>query len=455
MKKLILFIFLLSFLNSFAQCFTNVLTRQNHNVAKKDDGTLWVWGWGVWGQLGDVNGTDSNSPNQLSNDNDWNKITSGTFNTFVIKNNGSLWGTGRNQNGDLGINSNTNIYELTQVGTANNWKKVSGGDLHTVGIKTDGTIWAWGWNYYHQVGDNTTIDRLVPVQISTTSDWKTIETTLYGPSFALKYNGTLWGWGPNGPGLLGDSLLNYRAIPTQHNTDTDWNDFVLGGNHILALKNNGTLWSWGGTDRGETGDGPASIFRYVPAQIGTDNDWKFIAAGEFNSFGIKNNGTLWAWGFNDAGQLGNGNTTTQYYPIQIGTDTNWASVNSGYQHTVALKTDGSLWAWGNNDFGQLGDGTNVSTLIPTQISVAGCNLGNEEFENNNNFSINPNPAQNTITITTQQTINEIKIYNTLGQLVQTTTGNTKTLDVSQLKSGNYFLKIGYDGIVSSERFIKE
>ena len=108
---------------------------------------------------------------------------------------------------------------------------------------------------------------------------------------------------------------------------------------------------------GALGFGLNTVPRISPSQIGTDTDWQSVSVGNNNSFGIKTNGTLWAWGQNDYGQLGDGTTADKGYPVQIGTDTNWASVSAGTYHTVALKTDGSLWFWGDSSTGQHGNGT--------------------------------------------------------------------------------------------------
>ena len=142
---------------------------------------------------------------------------------------------------------------------------------------------------------------------------------------------------------------------------------AAGSQHSVAIHPDGTLWAWGGNHNGQLGDGTATD-RTAPVQVGTDTHWASAAAGNFHSLAIKTDGTLWTWGSNASGQLGDGTTTDRTDPVQVGTDTNWASVSGGDSHTIALKTDGTVWGWGWNGFGPLGEAStapqNTPQLIP-------------------------------------------------------------------------------------------
>ena len=453
--------------NVFSQCFTKASAGYNHIAGKKTDGTLWVWGWGNWGQLGNTTGFDEYNPIILSNLTSWKTIKANSYNTFCIKNDGTLWGTGGNRFGALGIGNDTvqGYFELIQIGLATNWKDVVSSQSQTIAMKTDNTLWGWGQNDYYQVGNNMCCANvLYPVQISTATDWKMIAVSNVSSSFALKNNGTLWGWGDNIADLIGQSNISVLHVPTQINPDTDWKDISVGEYHILALKNNGTLWAWGGSANGEAGHNPANDYNpSAPNQLPGSN-WSKITAGFRFSLGIKTDGTLWAWGKNDVGQLGDGTTTDTYIPVQIGTDTNWDTVSAGYQHVVALKTTGALYTWGGNDFGQLGNGNITAVPTPTNVVITGCTLANETFNSSSNhFNISPNPAQNELNLNYKGTdvINTIVIYDTNGKEVFTTQPVATptlmaTFSIAELQSGSYIVVLkNKDKTVVSNQLVKE
>jgi hypothetical protein len=140
-----------------------------------------------------------------------------------------------------------------------------------------------------------------------------------------------------------------------------------GGVHTLEIRN-GTLWAWGNNEYGQLGIGNNTNAN-TPQQVGTDNKWVSVAAGLTYSLALKSDGTLWAWGSNSDGQLGIGNTNNTSTPQQVGTDNKWVSVAAGLRHTLALKSDGTLWAWGNNIFGQLGIGNTTRATTPQQVGT--------------------------------------------------------------------------------------
>jgi len=188
-----------------------------------------------------------------------------------------------------------------QIGSDNNWVQVCSGKYHTLGRKSDGSLWAWGWNEYGQLGDGSTADSHTPVQVGTDSDWKHVSA---------------------------------------------------GNVHTTAIKSDGTLWAWGWNEYGQLGDG-STADRHTPVQVGTDKDWIYVSASSEYTMALKSNGTLWAWG---RGDLGNGSPSS-ISPLQVGTEHNWISVSAGLDHALALRSDGTFWAWGLNNWGQIGDGT--------------------------------------------------------------------------------------------------
>ena len=309
----------------------------------------------------------------VANAQNWSKISAYWYTSYGIKDDGTLWGWGSNGSGFFLTGDYTSRAIPTKIGTATNWKEFSIGSNHALALKTDGTLWAWGSNGWGTIGDGTTTDRPNPTQIGAGSTWtKIFAVQTY--SLALKDDGTLWAWGRNNSGELGiGSTAGQVNSPTQVGTSNSWRTFVGNYSHVLAIKTDSTLWAWGNNGFGQLGDG-TNIQKNIPTQVGADSSWISLSesAGAEFSLAIKANGTLWGWGYNSYGQLGNGTASGSAIsnPTQVGTATDWQKVSTGSDHTLAIKTNGTLWAWGGNYVGQLGDGTTIQKTVPTQIGTA-------------------------------------------------------------------------------------
>jgi len=228
---------------------------------------------------------------------------------------------------------------------------IAAGFFHSLVI-IDGRLWAWGSNSGGQLGDGTTENRSSPVEISTDTDWISVDVGM-NHTVALKANGSLWAWGHNEFGQLGDGTTENRTSPVQIGTDTDWASIVAGDDYTMAIKTDGTLWGWGRNSHGQIGDGIVSesidgLNVLKPIQISMYEVWvKMTAPSRWGTeFQIKEDGSLWGWGNNDFGQLGDGTTIGRDTPIQIGTDTDWVNIALGDTRVVAVKADGSVWSWG-------------------------------------------------------------------------------------------------------------
>ena len=468
MLKKITLLFLWISAYTYSQCYNGFQIGDYHVVSIKSDGSLWGWGSSDIGQLSNTNLVNP-TLFQIGTATDWLKVSTGPYNTFIIKNNGTLWAMGDGRYGLLGNGSTTTINPtLQQIGTATNWQKISASSDMTIGLKTDGTIWGWGQNDQYEMGNNTCCtNQLTPIQIGTANHWVDIETSRGASVFALKNDGTIWGWGLNLAGLLGNSTVMARSIPTQLNADTDWASIHVGAAHILALKTNGTVWAWGGGEYGQTGDNfPSSYYRDTPTQVGT-SAWSKVFAGWKVSFGIKPDGTLWAWGLNDVGQLGIGNTTNQFTPVQVGTDTDWVDVVSGGsgndQFTIATKSDGTVWVWGDNQGGQYGNGTVGNPVyVPTLMTGLCATLSTDEFEQENVFTMYPNPAKDVVNLAYNLTDANatFEVFDLTGRLIQNVALNSVTgsseLNVSAYPAGVYLVLIKQGAaVVSSSKLVVE
>ena len=328
---------------------------------------LYGWGYNLYGEslLG-------YTPlyQQIGTSTDWDYISATQYTNLAIKN-GELWGWGENSAGQLGLGDTTNRSSPVQVGSDTNWAFVAVGGDCAFAIKTNGTLWAWGWNDVGQLGLGNTTNYSSPVQVGSDTNWSTVSAN-YTQTYAVRTNGTLWCWGENGEfGYLpiGDTLD--RSSPTQIGSDTNWSTVkVFNQDSAIALKTTGTMWAWGWNQYGQLGLGDTTD-RSTVTQIGSSSDWAFVSAGLRYAAAVKTNGTLWSWGDNLVGALGVGDFTNRSSPTQVGSDTNWESVSCGTgpgvdnsASTLAIKTNGTLWAWGVNNISTLGFQLYATNLIP-------------------------------------------------------------------------------------------
>jgi len=338
---------------------------------------LWLWGFNASGQLGDNTRTSRSSPVQtVSAGTNWKQVSAGVDHTAAIKTDGTLWVWGFNNAGRLGDNTTTSRSSPVQtVAGGINWKQVSAGGAHTAAIKTDGTLWLWGQNAFGRLGDNTVTNRSSPVQtVSAGTNWKQVSGGGEHTA-AIKTDGTLWLWGNNSFGKLGDNTTTSRSSPVQTvSAGTNWKQVSCGTDHTACIKTDGTLWVWGRNSNGRLGDNTVTN-RSSPVQtVSAGTNWKQVSAGHEHTAAIKTDGTLWVWGRNNEGQLGDNSATDKSSPVQtISAGTNWKQVSGGGSHTAAIKTDGTLWLWGYNAYGRLGDNTTTGSSSPVQTVSAGTN----------------------------------------------------------------------------------
>ncbi len=256
-----------------------------------------------------------------------------------------------------------NVYSTTE----GDWTQVTAGRGHTLALKSNNTLWAWGSNTYGQLGNGTLVNRYSPVQIGSSIGWSSVSAGA-DHTLALKPDGTLWAWGRNGSGQLGDGTNTDRTTPVQVGTESTWARIAAGYGHSLAMKDDGTVWAWGLNSSGQLGDATL-IDKNYPVQVGPASDWTFIAAGYAHSLAVKNDGTLWSWGLNEDGQLGDGTEVPSNVPAVVGSENGWVAAAAGYGHSIAYRQDGTLIAWGEGSHGQLGNGNFDDSLTPVLVGT--------------------------------------------------------------------------------------
>jgi len=281
----------------------------------------------------------------------------------------AAWGlNGNGQVGD-GTSGNARVNAVTVNGLTD-VAAVAGGYLHSLALKRDGTVWAWGDNSFGQLGNGTTMPSLVPVKVSSLTNVTAVAANSHF-SFALRSDGTLWSWGANYFGQLGDGTGEQRTLPVRVVGLTSVRSVAAGWQHALAVENDGSVWAWGWNYYGQLGNGTTSPFSFgspTPARVQGIQGTVSVADGYGHSLALDASGNVWAWGANDQGQLGDGSGADHTLPVQVSSLSGVSTISSKYFHSYALKaTDGTVWSWGSNFAGQLGDGSFVTRTQPVRV----------------------------------------------------------------------------------------
>lgn len=349
-----------------------------------DPSYLWLAGANTSGQIGDDTTASKSSPVQtVTGGTAWKQVSGGYGHSASIKFDGTLWVWGDNAYGQLAKNNVTSYSSPVQtISNVTGWTQVSCGGTHTASIKDDGTLWVWGNNQFGQLGTNTVAAYSSPVQTVTAgSTWSSVSCG-YNHTAAIKTDGTLWLWGLNTNGALGDNTIIHRSSPVQTAAGgTNWFQVSCGYNITGAIKEDGTLWMWGSNNNGELGIN-STVSQSSPVQtVMGGNNWKQVTCGADHVLALDCNENIWAFGKNTSGQLGNSTTTSYSSPVQISTDSSWSKVFAGGNHSIAIKKDRSLWVWGENGDGQLGTGTVGDQSSPVQTVMGGYNWASAEAGN--------------------------------------------------------------------------
>jgi len=374
---------------------------------------LWNWGLSIFGALGDNTTVNKSSPVQtIAGGTNWKQVSvGGSAFSAAIKTDGTLWTWGNWS----GLGDNTMVNKSSPVQTiagGTNWKQVACTASNTAAIKTDGTLWIWGANGNGEVGDNTNgTNRLSPVQtVSGGTNWKLVASGRGSTTAAIKTDGTLWLWGANSTGTLGIGGVGQVSSPVQTvSGGTNWKQVACGNNFTAAIKTDGTLWTWGNNSYGQLGNNSNNTNISSPIQtISSGTNWKQVSCGRYHTGAIKTDGTLWLWGNNSeyvfippstvilstTGRIGTNVQILNYSsPVQtVSGGTNWKLVTCGSYHTAAIKTDGTLWTWGNNGSGQLGNNSITMVSSPIQTVAGGTNWKEVAISGTTSAAIQDNSA---------------------------------------------------------------
>ena len=343
----------------------------SHSLVLKPDGTLWAWGSGYYGQIGDGTNNTYSTPVLVPSLTGVTAVVAGGYHSAALKADGSLWTWGAGSSGQLGTGSpsgrNTpGAISLTGV-TA-----IAAGEAHTLAVKSDGTVWSFGDNSSGQLGDGTTIQRNGPVQVSGISGAVDVAAGR-NHSLVLKSDGSVWAFGAGDLGQAGDGYGVNRTTAVKVDGLTSITKVFGGrGNYSFAVRNDGSFWAWGDDASGQLGDG-TSQNRRVPVKVAALSNVVLAAGGTIHALFLKADGTLWGAGGATLGQIGVSSTPPTSYttPVQVATLANVTVVGAGNLHGLVITSDDSVWGWGWNSVYELGDGTNTVRYLPVRISDPG------------------------------------------------------------------------------------
>jgi hypothetical protein len=316
----------------------------NHTAAIKTDGTLWVWGDELNGRLGNNrNSLNISTPvTTFAGGTNWKQVSCGAGHMAAIKTDGTLWTWGGGISGRLGNASITDrSTPVTTFAGGTNWKQVSAGGDYTAAIKTDGTLWTWGSGTTGRLGNASITDRSTPVTtFAGGTNWK--QVSCGDPNgAAIKTDGTLWTWGNGGNGRLGNATITDSSTPvTTFAGGTNWKQVSCGSGHMTAIKTDGTLWTWGSGGNGRLGNAAITDRSTPVTTFAGGTNWKQVDSEEsFHSAAIKTDGTLWTWGSGASGRLGNNVDADRSTPVTtFAGGTNWKQVSLGSEHMAAIRS---------------------------------------------------------------------------------------------------------------------
>ncbi len=336
-------------------------------------GSSWAWGYNYEGELGDGTNDNRNAPVQTVGITEVIVVDGGDYHSIALMWDGTVGAWGANFWGQLGDGTLLDSWWPVLVEGLTNVVAIAAGDNHNLALKSDGTVWAWGDNQRGQLGDNTTTDRTLAVQVHGPDNVGFLTDVVaiaagFTHSMALRADGTVWAWGHNYRGKLGDGTNTDRYVPVQVVGLSNIKAIACGFGHSLAVGADGTVWAWGNNNKGQLGDGTVDQ-RWTPVQAVGITNAVAVSAGYWTSLALHADGTVSGWGYNGYGQIGNNTNTDSLVPVPVLGLTDVASIAAGDYHSVALKSDGSAWAWGWNIEGQVGDGSNTDRWLPVQVST--------------------------------------------------------------------------------------
>ena len=355
--------------------FVSLVLTSNSSLALKSDGTAWTWGVGNIGQLGNNNNVARSSPVSVVGAHSF-VSTAGHGNGFyALKSDGGAWFWGNDDGrGQSGTNegASSKSSPVSVVG-GHSFISIAGGAVNGGALKADGSLWAWG-QLGGVVEGTTTVNRSSPISAVGAHSFVAVRYGGQTHGMALKADGSAWTFGGNNSAALGTNNLTTRSSPVSVVGGHSFAEVSAGNNFCLALKsNNGSAWAWGLGTGGQLADNQSFTNRSSPVSVVGGHSFVRLMATDVNGYGLKDDGSIWAWGQNLLGALGNNTDGLKKSPVSVvgGHSFTKISASEGAGNApIALKSDGSAWQWGRAGNNEIGDG--IGTIPRSSpVSVVG------------------------------------------------------------------------------------
>jgi alpha-tubulin suppressor-like RCC1 family protein len=347
--------------------------------------SVFTWGDGNAGQLGNGNQGDSLVPVTARPVSGTTAVAGGGAHELLIGAGGAVWAWGWNHFGQLGDGTTTGPQGCPVTGCSTVPVKVdnltsvtaiAAGDIHSLARERNGSVWAWGNNQYGELGNGTVtatgclcIDTPVKVKAPTGI------VALAGGgrySLGLRADGTVWAWGHNEYGELGNGTTTDSAVPVEVKGLSGVVAIAAGYFHAMALTGGGQVLTWGRNTDGQLGNG-AGTGSDLPVPVTGLTQVRAIAGGGQFSLALRSDGTVWAWSEDEHGQLRDGLTglaNSSHVPVEVTGLAGVTALAAGHRHGLAVDTAGTVWAWGQNSDGELGNGTKTDSDLPVKVAGA-------------------------------------------------------------------------------------
>jgi alpha-tubulin suppressor-like RCC1 family protein len=357
-----LFSFVIPLSNSLDDALsTRVAAGQRSGNLAVEANAVWFWG----NRFGAESNFQSTYPKRLATLSGITSVSAGDEHLVALATNGTILTWGKNSRGQLGDGTNLDRATPAVIPNMANVNSIKASGAHTLVLKQDGTVFAWGENYYGELGTGDNVASFTPIQVVGLSD---VHKIAAGPtrSVALKNDGTVWTWGYDHYDWQTGQEISTN-LPSQVANLTDVIDVAAGYEHVVAVKADGTVWASGSNYANQIGNGnPWWKFQDVPAQVPNLANVTKVASNFDHSLALLSDGTVWAWGVNSFGQLGDGTTQARQSPVQVMGLSDVVAIAATYQYSLAMKADGTVWTWGDGSSGTL---PGVDLHVPQQVGL--------------------------------------------------------------------------------------